>query len=183
MTSTTSHHHTPTLGSLSTNNSLGSLELPINSSQSAKSLSPTSAVSSNESLNNSSPVFQKNIIANSPSVPITPILKPLSPSPSITSERNDVDLEEKHERQEESKKRRLQLYVFVSRCIAHPFNAKQPTDMTRRQTKITKHQLDNICMRFQSFFKGNYPNTFRNKFETMIDKYLKQKREFFKLVQ
>ncbi|EPY81834.1 hypothetical protein CB1_000705006 [Camelus ferus] len=27
------------------------------------------------------------------------------------------------------------LYVFVMRCIAYPFNAKQPTDMARRQQK------------------------------------------------
>ncbi|CAH2278164.1 Hypothetical predicted protein [Pelobates cultripes] len=32
---------------------------------------------------------------------------------------------------------RLQLYVYIMRCIAYPFNAKQPTDMTRRQQKVT----------------------------------------------
>lgn len=53
------------------------------------------------------------------------------------------------EKLEEDKKRRLQLYVFVSRCIAHPFNAKQPTDMTRRHTKLTPHQLETIQARFQ----------------------------------
>lgn len=58
-------------------------------------------------------------------------------------------LQEKIEKLEEDKKRRLQLYVFVSRCIAHPFNAKQPTDMTRRHTKLTPHQLETIQARFQ----------------------------------
>jgi hypothetical protein len=29
----------------------------------------------------------------------------------------------------------LQLYVFVAKCIAYHFNAKQPTDMARRQLK------------------------------------------------
>lgn len=57
-------------------------------------------------------------------------------------------LQEKQEREEEERKRRIQLYVFISRCIAYPFNAKQPTDMTRRQTKITKHQLETISARF-----------------------------------
>ncbi|KAK1888290.1 Calcium-dependent secretion activator 1 [Dissostichus eleginoides] len=28
------------------------------------------------------------------------------------------------------------IYVFVLRCIAYPFNAKQPTDMARRQQKF-----------------------------------------------
>lgn len=75
--------------------------------------------------------------------------RPTSPSPSVASEKTEVDLQEKQEREEEERKRRIQLYVFISRCIAYPFNAKQPTDMTRRQTKITRHQLDSIITRFQ----------------------------------
>lgn len=55
----------------------------------------------------------------------------------------------KHEREEEERKRRIQLYVFISRCISYPFNAKQPTDMTKRQTKISKQQLEIITQRFQ----------------------------------
>lgn len=58
-------------------------------------------------------------------------------------------LQDKQEREEEERKRRIQLYVFISRCIAYPFNAKQPTDMTRRQSKITKQQLEVIQGRFQ----------------------------------
>lgn len=38
---------------------------------------------------------------------------------------------------EEERKRKLQIYVFVLRCIAYPFNAKQPTDMARRQQKVS----------------------------------------------
>jgi len=57
--------------------------------------------------------------------------------------------QDKHEREEEERKRRIQLYVFISRCISYPFNAKQPTDMTKRQTKITKQQLEIITQRFQ----------------------------------
>ena len=57
--------------------------------------------------------------------------------------------QDKQEREEEERKRKIQLYVFISRCIAYPFNAKQPTDMTRRQTKITKQQLETIQGRFQ----------------------------------
>jgi hypothetical protein len=57
--------------------------------------------------------------------------------------------QDKQEREEEERKIRLQLYVFISRCIAYPFNAKQPTDMTRRQMKITKQQLETLCSRFQ----------------------------------
>ncbi|XP_073958557.1 calcium-dependent secretion activator-like [Choristoneura fumiferana] len=78
-----------------------------------------------------------------------------SPSPSGASHSDkDQDPQEKIEKLEEDKKRRLQLYVFVSRCIAHPFNAKQPTDMTRRHTKLTPHQLETIQARFQAFLKG-----------------------------
>lgn len=50
--------------------------------------------------------------------------------------------EERKERQriqkeEEERKIKLQIYVFVLRCIAYPFNAKQPTDMARRQQKVS----------------------------------------------
>lgn len=57
-------------------------------------------------------------------------------------------LQDKQEREEEQRKTRIQLYVFISRCIAYPFNAKQPMDMTRRQMKVTKQQLETICSRF-----------------------------------
>ena len=41
------------------------------------------------------------------------------------------------EKEEEDRRRRLQLYVFVMRCIAYPFNAKQPTDMARDAREVT----------------------------------------------
>ena len=37
----------------------------------------------------------------------------------------------KAEEEEEERKRCLQLYVFVAKCIAYHFNAKQPTDMAK----------------------------------------------------
>ena len=58
-------------------------------------------------------------------------------------------IQDRQEREEEERKRRLQLYVFVSRCVAYPFNAKQPTDMTKRQLKVTKQQLESLQQRFQ----------------------------------
>lgn len=113
----------------------GSLEVPTN--QAPRTLSPSNGVSQ-ETLNQSMSSSRAN------SLP-----RPTSPSPSIASEKNETDLQEKQEREEEERKRRIQLYVFVSRCISYPFNAKQPTDMTRRQIKITKQQLDTTTARFQ----------------------------------
>lgn len=113
------------------------MEVPNNTSGPTRSLSPSSAVSV-ETLSHSVGSSRAN------SLP-----RPTSPSPSVASEKTEVDLQEKQEREEEERKRRIQLYVFISRCIAYPFNAKQPTDMTRRQTKITRHQLDSIIARFQ----------------------------------
>ncbi|XP_078678221.1 calcium-dependent secretion activator 1-like isoform X3 [Branchiostoma floridae x Branchiostoma belcheri] len=81
-------------------------------------------------------------------------IRPSSPSPSIVSEKEKEDLEKLRE-EEEERKRRLQLYVFVLRCIAYPFNAKQPTDMARRQAKVTKQQLQTIKERFGSFINGD----------------------------
>jgi hypothetical protein len=51
----------------------------------------------------------------------------------------------------EMHKKRLQIYVFVCRCIAYPFIAKQPTDMVRRQAKISKQQLQQIKDNFDAF--------------------------------
>ncbi|XP_070405206.1 calcium-dependent secretion activator 1 isoform X2 [Nothobranchius furzeri] len=79
--------------------------------------------------------------------------RPSSPSPSVGSDKEKEDLE-KMQREEEEKKKRLQLYVFVMRCIAYPFNAKQPTDMARRQQKISKLQLQMVKDRFQAFLSG-----------------------------
>ncbi|XP_061788641.1 calcium-dependent secretion activator 1 isoform X1 [Nerophis lumbriciformis] len=76
-----------------------------------------------------------------------------SPSPSVGSDKEKEDLE-KMQRDEEERKKRLQLYVFVMRCIAYPFNAKQPTDMARRQQKISKQQLQTVKERFQAFLNG-----------------------------
>ncbi|CAH1153277.1 unnamed protein product [Phaedon cochleariae] len=161
-------HHSSELGS-------GNLEVPLpNASAAQRSLSPSSAVSA-ETLSHSMGSSRAN------SLP-----RPTSPSPSVASEKTEVDLQEKQEREEEERKRRIQLYVFISRCIAYPFNAKQPTDMTRRQTKITKHQLESIVNRFQCFLKGETQimadEAFQNAVQNYYDVFLKSER-VLKMVQ
>ncbi|XP_066447941.1 calcium-dependent secretion activator 2 isoform X3 [Eleutherodactylus coqui] len=81
------------------------------------------------------------------------LARPVSPSPSVSSEGREE--QERAQREERERRSRLQLYVFVMRCIAYPFNAKQPTDMTRRQQKLNKQQLQTIRERFQAFLKGD----------------------------
>ncbi|XP_018792537.1 PREDICTED: calcium-dependent secretion activator isoform X9 [Bactrocera latifrons] len=106
--------------------------------------------------------------------------RPISPSPSVVSDKNDGAVHEKHEREEEDRKRRIQLYVFVSRCISYPFNAKQPTDMTKRQPKIVKQQLETITQRFQAFLKGETQimadEAFQNAVQSYHDVFLKSER-------
>ncbi len=58
----------------------------------------------------------------------------------------------------EMHKKRLQIYVFVCRCVAYPFIAKQPTDMVRRQLKITKQQLQQIKDNFEAFLNNKITN-------------------------
>uniref|UniRef100_A0A6P7G5T3 Calcium-dependent secretion activator isoform X6 n=1 Tax=Diabrotica virgifera virgifera TaxID=50390 RepID=A0A6P7G5T3_DIAVI len=153
----------------------GTLEVPApNASVAQRSLSPSSAVSA-ETISYSLGSSRAN------SLP-----RPTSPSPSLASEKTEVDIQEKQEREEEERKRRIQLYVFISRCIAYPFNAKQPTDMTRRQTKITKQQLESIINRFQSFLKGETQimadEAFQNAVQNYHDVFLKSER-VVKMVQ
>ncbi|XP_044278932.1 calcium-dependent secretion activator 2 isoform X2 [Varanus komodoensis] len=78
--------------------------------------------------------------------------RPASPSPSVRSEGRDE--QERMQREETEKRLRLQLYAFIARCIAYPFNAKQPTDMARRQQKMNKQQLQVVKERFQAFLNG-----------------------------
>ncbi|CAK9825694.1 Calcium-dependent secretion activator [Anthophora retusa] len=106
--------------------------------------------------------------------------RPTSPSPSVASEKTEVDLQDKQEREEEERKSRIQLYVFVSRCIAYPFNAKQPLDMTKRPLKVNKHSLESICSRFQAFLKGETQimadEAFRNAIQNYYDVFLTSDR-------
>ncbi|MBN3281652.1 CAPS1 protein, partial [Polyodon spathula] len=66
--------------------------------------------------------------------------RPASPSPSIISEKEKED-QDRLQREEDERRTRLQIYVFVLRCIAYPFNAKQPTDMSRRQQKVCRRTV------------------------------------------
>ncbi|XP_036839374.1 calcium-dependent secretion activator 1 isoform X10 [Oncorhynchus mykiss] len=104
---------------------------------------------------------------------------PSNPSPSAASEKEKDDLE-KMQREEEERKKRLQLYVFVMRCIAYPFNAKQPTDMARRQQKISKQQLQTVKERFQAFLSGDTQivadEAFINAVQSYYDIFLKSDR-------
>ena len=36
------------------------------------------------------------------------------------------------------------MYVFVVRCIAYPFNARQSTDRARRHARVNKQDLEKI---------------------------------------
>lgn len=56
---------------------------------------------------------------------------------SATDEEQEKRKRESIQKEEEERKIKLQIYVFVLRCIAYPFNAKQPTDMSRRQQKVS----------------------------------------------
>ncbi|XP_055703957.1 calcium-dependent secretion activator isoform X16 [Phlebotomus papatasi] len=170
----THHAHSGHLSHAGSDTS-GSLDVP--SSSVPRTLSPSaSSAASQETLNQSM----------GPSSRTSSLARPQSPSPSVVSERNEADIAERHEREEEERKRRIQLYVFVSRCIAYPFNAKQPTDMTRRQIKITKHQLETITARFVAFMKGETQimadEAFQNAVQSYHDVFLKSER-VVKMVQ
>ncbi|KAF3706119.1 Calcium-dependent secretion activator 2 Calcium-dependent activator protein for secretion 2 [Channa argus] len=73
---------------------------------------------------------------------------------SATGEEEERKERERLQKEEEERKIKLQVYVFVLRCIAYPFNAKQPTDMARRQQKVNKQQLQAVKERFQAFLNG-----------------------------
>ncbi|XP_064633820.1 calcium-dependent secretion activator 1-like isoform X2 [Lineus longissimus] len=106
-------------------------------------------------------------------------VRPASPSPSLISDKEKEDLE-RLEKEEEERKQKLQLYVFVMRCVAYPFNAKQPTDMARRQTKVNKQQLQTIKDRFHAFLNGETTivadEAFTNAVQSYYEVFLKSDR-------
>uniref|UniRef100_A0A8C6MVT8 Ca2+-dependent secretion activator n=1 Tax=Mus spicilegus TaxID=10103 RepID=A0A8C6MVT8_MUSSI len=103
----------------------------------------------------------------------------IKPHPSVVSEKEKEELE-RLQKEEEERKKRLQLYVFVMRCIAYPFNAKQPTDMARRQQKISKQQLQTVKDRFQAFLNGETQivadEAFMNAVQSYYEVFLKSDR-------
>ncbi|XP_048463788.1 calcium-dependent secretion activator 2 [Rhincodon typus] len=105
----------------------------------------------------------------------------VSPSPSLVSEKEREEQERIQREEEDSQKRKaLQLYVFLLRCIAYPFNAKQPTDMARRQQKLNKQQLQTIKERFQAFLNGETQiiadEAFWNAAQSYYESFLKSDR-------
>lgn len=81
---------------------------------------------------------------------VSPSLHSPSPTLSVVSEATLQEQQEDDERRE-----RLQMYVFVLRCISYPFNARQPTDLARRHARVSKQDLDKIKHRFEDFLRGD----------------------------
>ncbi|VBB25403.1 unnamed protein product [Acanthocheilonema viteae] len=81
-----------------------------------------------------------------------------TPAYAVIDSATEISKEEeekmKAEVEEEERKQKLKLYVFVAKCIAYHFNAKQPTDMARRQLKVTRQELSRVKDRFRSFLTG-----------------------------
>ncbi|KAJ6223843.1 hypothetical protein RDWZM_002388 [Blomia tropicalis] len=119
-----------------------------------------------------------NLRATSPNPP--ELLTSESPNHDGSPSAESIDEAEKAEREEAERKTKLQLYVFVLRCIAYPFNAKQPTDLSRRLVKITLTQLEQIIARFQSFLNGELSITgdesFINAVHNYFEAFLKSNR-------
>uniref|UniRef100_A0A672ML37 Calcium dependent secretion activator 2 n=1 Tax=Sinocyclocheilus grahami TaxID=75366 RepID=A0A672ML37_SINGR len=92
----------------------------------------------------------------------------------------DKTEQERLKKEEAERKIKLQIYVFVLRCIAYPFNAKQPTDMARRQQKLNKQQLQVVKERFQAFLKGEMQivadEAFCNAVRSYYEGFLKSER-------
>ncbi|XP_041693614.2 calcium-dependent secretion activator 2 isoform X2 [Coregonus clupeaformis] len=82
------------------------------------------------------------------------------PADQPQAESSPVEDQQKNEqkrlqKEEAERKSKLQMYVFVLRCIAYHFNAKQPTDMARREQKLNKQQLQAVKDHFQAFLNGD----------------------------
>merc|ERR1712223_1870011 len=88
--------------------------------------------------------------------------------PKLTEE----ELKEKNEREEAERKKRIQLYVFILRSVAYPFNAKQPSDMNKRHLKVTKDGHEKMKARIESFLRGETQIPKDEAFKDCIEIYL-----------
>lgn len=95
--------------------------------------------------------------SNSTYLPNTP---PHSNRESIADD--DVDYE---------RKKLLQLYILVARCIAYPFNVRLPSDISRRKAKVTKKVLSVLRGRFGAFLDGKTNMTSDDDFKRAIQVY------------
>ncbi|VDM10368.1 unnamed protein product [Wuchereria bancrofti] len=112
--------------------------------------------------------------SNEQSTPAHPII-------DSTTEINKEEGEKmKAEVEEEERKQKLKLYVFVAKCIAYHFNARQPTDMARRQLKVTRQELSRIKDRFRLFLTGEIQiaadEAFTKTIESYFEVFLKSER-------
>ncbi|KAF1386385.1 hypothetical protein PFLUV_G00094280 [Perca fluviatilis] len=101
-------------------------------------------------------------------------------SDATVEEEEERKERERIQREEQERKIKLQIYVFVLRCIAYPFNAKQPTDMARRQQKVNKQQLQAVKERFLAFLNGETQivadEAFCNAVRSFYEGFLKSER-------
>ncbi|XP_063053069.1 calcium-dependent secretion activator 2 isoform X2 [Engraulis encrasicolus] len=127
-----------------------------------------------------------------PSIKVKPVKKTSNPEKATSDQRNPPDSprlppadddqseQERIQKEEAERKTKLQIYVFVLRCIAYPFNAKQPTDMARRQQKLNKQQLQAIKDRFHAFLRGETQivadEAFCNAIRSYYEGFLKSER-------
>jgi len=111
-----------------------------------------------------------------------PLRRGGSPTSSVISDREREDIEQINV-EEVEKRRRIQIYVFVLRCIAFPFNAKQKPpqhDMQKRQAKISKQELTKIKENFHAFLSGEMQimadEAFKNAVQSYYEVFLKSER-------
>ncbi|XP_062848414.1 calcium-dependent secretion activator 2-like [Trichomycterus rosablanca] len=123
---------------------------PSSSEESEGELAPEDEpVLKPEKVSEKAPKSEKS--EKSPAPPRSQQNKKAVPASPVDDKKNE---QKRIEKEEAARKTKLQIYVFVLRCIAYPFNAKQPTDMARRQQKLNKQQLQAVKERFQAFLKG-----------------------------
>ncbi|KAL3315571.1 hypothetical protein Ciccas_005794 [Cichlidogyrus casuarinus] len=123
---------------------------------------------------------------NSPAQSISSAGRQLSidaPSQSTSTAVHDPAAleQEKAEKEEELRRNKLQIYVFVARCIAYPFYSKPPTDLVRRYLRVTKQQLKQLQDRFRAFLAGELADVvgdgaFTNAIQSYFEVFLRSDR-------
>ncbi|VDL63173.1 unnamed protein product [Hymenolepis diminuta] len=139
----------------------GNTKQPLNNASSAVSISssirerPSVAGGSGGEEASPSPSTSSNAARHPQRVSVagrgTPRSSASAAAGVATQETAEVSEKEKEEMDRET---RLEIYLFVVRCISYPFYAKLPTDPVKRYLKVTKSHLTALKGRFQSFLNG-----------------------------
>ena len=81
-------------------------------------------------------------------------------------------MQKKQDEEEKARKECVQIYVYVLRCIAYTFNAKQSPDIQKRHLKVTPEGHDKMKGKVEAFLRGDTQIPTDEAFQSSVQHYM-----------